>query len=75
MGAIVLTCAAYKLSISTNIPAIAYLTLLDVYVVACMGMCILLVFEAALVRDALLDHICLILSAGARARAAPDAGC
>ena len=32
MGAIVLTCAAYKLSISTNIPAIAYLTLLDVYV-------------------------------------------
>ena len=58
MGAIVLTCCAYKLAISNSTPAVGYVTLLDTYVLSCMAICILLVFEAALVREHYLDQVC-----------------
>lgn len=62
MGAIVLTSTAYKMSVASSIPAIAYVTLLDRYVLACIMICILLVFEAAFVRDPFADSVALFVS-------------
>jgi hypothetical protein len=70
---LVLTAAAYKLAVSTMVPAISYLTLLDKYVVLCWSMIMLAAFEGGLLaipdEDSaagdFADRCCLLALAGA----------